>query len=160
MPRVEINEDPALSSVPQALLASTGFLLARLGSESRKRFTRGLAKHGLRPSHYGVLMAIAEIGMTSQQQLAEIIGIDPRNAVGIIDLLEERGLAERGVDPTDRRRHGITLTASGRVLLGELRGESDELEREMVADLDAAERVLLHDLLLKLLPAAAKNGRT
>lgn len=155
-----MNGDPVPSSIPQALLSSTGFLLARLGSESRKRFTRGLAKHGLRPSHYGVLMAIAEIGMTSQQHLAEIIGVDPRNAVGVIDLLEERGLVERGVDPIDRRRHGITLTAHGRVLLGELRKESDELEREMVRGLDAAERELLHDLLLKLLPTAATEAKT
>lgn len=158
MPAVKRQEDAIPSSVPQTLLASTGFLLARLGSESHKRFARGLAQHGLRPSHYGVLMALAEIGMTSQQRLAAIIAVDPRNAVGIIDLLEERGLVERGIDPTDRRRHGITLTTTGRALLGQLRLESDELERAMLADLDAAERAQLHDLLLKLLSPATKHS--
>src|SRR5262249_6466941 len=38
---------------PPELRASTGYLLARLGAESRRRWARMLAEHGMTPHHYG-----------------------------------------------------------------------------------------------------------
>lgn len=137
------------------LTASTGFLLARVGGESRKWFTQSLLKHGLRTSHYAVLMALAGIGPMSQQSLAGLIGVDPRNLVGVIDLLQERGLLEREPDPTDRRRHAVNLTSAGRDLLAQLRLEGERLELRMLAALNASERSTLHQLLLRLLPVVS-----
>src|SRR3989442_11417441 len=136
-----------------ALTASTGFLLARVGSESRRRWTQALADLGLRPSHYGVLMALGQLGATSQQQLAKVTGIDPRNAVPIIDQLEEGGLLTRGPDPEDRRRHSISFTPNGTEAMRRLRRAGDAAERELLSGLTGAEREQLHRLLLKLLPA-------
>jgi len=136
-------------------MASTGFLLARIGGESRRRWTQSLGTLGLRPSHYGVLMALAELGPISQRSLSEVIGADPRNVVGLLDFLEERGLLERGRDPDDRRRHGVRLTAAGAETLTRLRQVGAGVEEEFLSALDEAERGRLHELLLKLLPAAA-----
>src|SRR2546423_7419941 len=109
------------SPEPRALMASTGFLLARVGGESRRRWAHSLGTLGLRPSHYGVLMALAELGPISQRSLSDVIGADPRNVVGLVDFLEVRGLLERGRDPDDRRRHGVRLTAAGADTLTRLR---------------------------------------
>jgi DNA-binding MarR family transcriptional regulator len=136
-------------------MASTGFLLARVGGESRRRWAHSLATLGLRPSHYGVLMAVAELGPISQRSLSDVIGADPRNVVGLVDFLEQRGLLERGRDPDDRRRHGVRLTPAGVETLERLRDVGAAVEEEFLSALDEAERARLHELLLKLLPAAA-----
>lgn len=146
------TDEGSSPQVPAAFLTSTGFLLARVGSESRKRFSHALARWKLRPAHYGVLMALAERGTASQLLLGKIVGIDPRNMVALIDHLEERSLVVRGVHPTDRRHHAVRLTRDGERMLRELRAVGEQLEREMFAALTDPEQATLHALLLKLLP--------
>ncbi len=151
------DDPPSTAVVPEALFASTGFLLGLLGGESRRRWAQALERWNLRPSHFGALMVLGELGAASQRELGRMIGIDPRNLVPVIDVIEERGLAERTPDPMDRRRHVIRLTSSGKRLLRQLRRSGDEAEMEMLAALDVSERAALHALLLKLVPIATTN---
>ncbi len=44
-------------------------------------------------------MTLRELGPFGQQRLSKLIGIDPRNAVPVVDALAERGLLMREVDP-------------------------------------------------------------
>lgn len=127
-------------------------MLARVGAESRRRFVQALARWNLRPAHYGALMVVADLDGSSQQELGQRLGIDPRNLVGVVDALEQRGLVERARHPGDRRRHVVRLTISGRDFVSQLRQAGEELELQLLTDLDAAERSALHRLLLKLLP--------
>lgn len=148
------TEEPRTDQpIPEALYASTGFLLAMVGAESRRRFVQSLAGWDLRPSHYGTLMALSERGAMSQRELGRMIGVDPRNLVAIIDLLEARRLAERQPDAADRRRRAIRLTPAGGELLEELRRGGEALEREMLAPLAPEERATLRTLLLRLVPS-------
>ncbi|TMC13849.1 MAG: MarR family transcriptional regulator [Chloroflexi bacterium] len=110
---------PEMSSLDLGLEASPGYLLARLGAESRRRWSQGLATLGLRTAHFGMLMTLAAVGSASQRQLGRAIGVDPRNLVLLIDQLEERGLVERAADLGDRRRHAVRLTPAGEAALGE-----------------------------------------
>jgi DNA-binding MarR family transcriptional regulator len=144
-----------VSSVDADLLASPGYLLALVGAESRRRWTRALSSAGLRSSHYGVLVTLAGLGEASQRRVGLAIGVDPRNLVGVIDQLQERGLIERRIDGGDRRRHAVRLTRLGHELLGELRKAGESAERELLANLEPAERRELTRLLAKLLPAVA-----
>src|SRR5437660_8660806 len=96
------QEEPAKELAP---LASTGYLIARLGIESRRLWGQMLAEYDLTPHQFGVLSALAQLGAQSQHQLARAVGVDPRNAVPIVDALEHRGLLQRRPDPADRRRH-------------------------------------------------------
>ncbi|MEO5745117.1 MAG: MarR family transcriptional regulator [Terracoccus sp.] len=139
---------------PAGLEASTGYLLARVGSESRRAWARTLAEEDLTPHHYSALIALDQLGAMSQQQLSHLVGIDPRNAVPVIDQLQTRGLLARNPDPTDRRRHAITLTATGRKLLTRLRQAADEAEGRLLTPLTTTERRTLHVLLAKLFAAA------
>jgi len=97
-------------------------------------------------------MVVADLDGSSQQELGQRLGIDPRNLVGVVDALEQRGLVERARHPGDRRRHVVRLTISGRDFVSQLRQAGEELELQLLTDLDAAERSALHRLLLKLLP--------
>jgi MarR family transcriptional regulator, lower aerobic nicotinate degradation pathway regulator len=135
------------------LRLSPGYLLARLGADSRGLWGRMLSERGLTPHHFGVLMALAQLGEAPQQRLVAIIGVDPRNAVGIMDGLSERALLERSIDPNDRRRHVIRLTPAGAAVVAELRAAGTAIEDEMFQGLDPGERGALYALLLKLFDA-------
>lgn len=141
------------SSVDAGLRASPGYLLALIGAESRRRWTRALSSAGLRSSHFGVLMTLDVLGEASQRRVGRAIGVDPRNLVGVMDQLQERGLIERGIDRGDRRRHAVRLTPVGHGLLAELRQAGESAERELLANLEPDERTELTRLLAKLLPA-------
>jgi DNA-binding MarR family transcriptional regulator len=79
-------------------------------------------------------------------ELATIMHCDNSNLTGIVDRLEERGLAERGVADYDRRVKLIALTDEGRKI-------RDELDRRMalppdvVANLTVADQKALRDIL-------------
>src|SRR5260370_27848521 len=116
-----MNHDDAnicrLMKGPQALLASTGYLLARVGSESRRLFVQALDERDLTLAHYGVLMILGELKSASQRYLAGATGIDPRNPAPILDALENRALVRRGSDSAVCRRPALALPRAGRALL-------------------------------------------
>lgn len=136
---------------PAGLLESTGYLLARMGSESRRRFVEALAQQDLTLAAYSVLMILGGDSGATQRQLADAVGIDPRNLVPILDDLEARGFLVRPTHPDDRRRHAVKLNAAGRSKLGRLAEVGANAERELLRPLNSAERAQLHALLRKLL---------
>jgi DNA-binding MarR family transcriptional regulator len=138
---------------PADLTSSSGYLLARLGAESRRRWARMLADHGLTPHHFGILMTLDHLGVAHQRRLSQLVGIDPRNAVPLLDLLQQRGLIQRTGDPADRRRRAIALTPAGQKMLNELRQAADAVEADMLKDLDDHQQASLHRLLLTLFEA-------
>lgn len=110
-----------------------------------------LAERGLTPHHYGLLMALAELGPLGQQRLSELAGIDPRNAVPVIDGLAERGLLVRDVHPGDRRRRVLALTDRGGDVVADLTQTGAQMERRFLRALDPADQAELHRMLLRLL---------
>jgi DNA-binding MarR family transcriptional regulator len=136
---------------PPELMASTGYLLARVGAESRRMWARMLAEHELTPHHLGMLTVLNQAGAISQQQLSRAVGVDPRNAVPVIDVLQQRHLVERQPDPADRRRHAVALTPAGRAVIDELRRAGEQVEQQLLDCLTPAERAAQHRTLRKLL---------
>jgi DNA-binding MarR family transcriptional regulator len=141
----------ALETEPGVLLASTGYLLARVGSESRRRFVLALEERDLTLAQYGVLMILGELKTAPQRELADAAGIDPRNLVPILDELESRGLIRRGSDANDRRRHAVALSAVGSTLLAKVSRLGARAEDEFLSPLSGSERKQLHGLLLRLM---------
>src|ERR1700704_1343967 len=89
--------------IPGELGEFPGYLMARIGEASRRRFHKGPAPAGPHPRHFGVMTVLAAHPGMSQHQLHEQTAIDPSSMVAVIDELEARGLAERRPDPADRR---------------------------------------------------------
>jgi|HubBroStandDraft_2_1064218.scaffolds.fasta_scaffold606626_1 DNA-binding MarR family transcriptional regulator len=136
--------------IPGALTMFPGYLLARLGESSRRRFHKALEPEGLHPRDFGVMTMVAAQPGMSQQLLHEKTAIDPSSMVAVIDELEAKGLAERRPDPNDRRARAIFLTARGLQTLERVRALAGELQREFFAGLSAEERDTLFGLLRKL----------
>jgi DNA-binding MarR family transcriptional regulator len=143
--------------VPKELLQSTGFLLKRLGFTIKERGFDALEPTGFTPYHHAVLSLLDEGARQTQGEIADALGYDRSQLVGILDDLQERGLVERERDREDRRRHIVRLTAQGKTCLDELRAIAKGVEKEFLAPLDAEERRTLHELLSKL--AAAHDPR-
>jgi DNA-binding MarR family transcriptional regulator len=136
--------------IPGELGKFPGYLMARLGEASRRRFHKALEPEGLHPRHFGVMTMLAAHPGMSQHQLHEKTAIDPSSMVAVIDELEARGLAERRPDPADRRARQVFLTEQGKQTLKRIRGLAAGLQREFFGALTPEERKTLHALLRKL----------
>lgn len=136
---------------PPTLLAMPTYLAAWVSKRARADVQIALAEHGLATSDHGVLVALADFGALSQQQLADRLGADKSHVVRLIDQLEQRGLITRSPDPTDRRRHRIELTPAGRTLLRAIIPITERVEDAHLNTLSAAERRTLAHLLQRVL---------
>src|SRR3954447_15626164 len=92
---------------PEELAGYSGFLLGYLGEKSRRHFIAMLEPHGFHPREFGLMTVIAKRPGITQQDLAALGRVDPSSMVAILDDLEKRGIAERRVDPVDRRRRSL-----------------------------------------------------
>ena len=105
---------------------------------------------GLHPYHHAILLVVAEGSHETQGAIADALGYDRGQLVGLLDELEERGLVERRRDPNDRRRHLVELTPDGKRTLRRLRVLAREMDDAFLAPLSEEERATLHALLLRL----------
>ena len=81
--------------------------------------------------------------------VAEVLSCDASTLTGIADRLEERGLIERRVDPSDRRVKLLALTTTGRELVTSIDGPFTA-EIPGYAALSEADRHELTKLLFRL----------
>src|SRR6476646_804269 len=130
--------------MPGELLASSTFLLKRLGFAAKDRAMASYEETGLRPYHYAIMLVLDEGSAEPQGSIADALGYDRGQLVGLLDELQEAGLIVRRRDPADRRRHVVEMTAAGRKTLERLRKLSSRLEDEFLAALGPQERKQLH----------------
>jgi DNA-binding MarR family transcriptional regulator len=119
--------------------------LARLG----RRAAEASAPGGLRPRHLHALGVLNERGPLSQQELGEVLSLDPSNVVGLLNELEQRELVTRRRDPGDRRRHIVALSTKGEEALTNACSRIGSVEDDLLAALSIEERATLHDLLVR-----------
>ena len=146
---------------PEELVGSTAFLLKRLGFAAKEQALRAYEESGLSPYHHAILVALDEDTHETQRSIADALGYDRGQLVGLLDELEERGLIERRRDAADRRRQLVEMTPAGKKALSQLRSLALRLEDQLLAPLDPNEQRRLHALLLRLaehhLPHCAKG---
>jgi DNA-binding MarR family transcriptional regulator len=145
-----IATTPLLPRLPEELVASPTFLLKRLGFNAKERSMKAYEQTGLHPYHHGILTMLGERSLETQGAIADALGYDRGQLVGLLDELEERGLVERRRDPNDRRRHIVRITPDGEKTLRQLRALSKQIEDEFLSPLDDEERANLHALLYRL----------
>jgi MarR family transcriptional regulator, lower aerobic nicotinate degradation pathway regulator len=146
----QTTSSKAIPELPAELVASATFLLKRLGYYAKERGMEAYEQTGLHPHHYAILVVLDERSRETQAAIADALGYDRGQLVGLLDELEEQGLVERRRDPNDRRRHIVSLTPKGKRTLTRLRALARRLEDEFLAPLSVEERASLHALLLRL----------
>ncbi len=153
---------PLRPRFPAELVKSTTFLLKRLGFTAKDSAMEAYERAGLSPYHHAVLVVLDEGSRDTQGSIADALGYDHGQLVGLLDELEEKRLVERHRDPSDRRRHTVRVTTEGKRALAKLRTLSGKLEDEFLAPLGERERKQLHELLLRLaehhLPHCSRNS--
>jgi DNA-binding MarR family transcriptional regulator len=104
-----------------------------------------------------LLLALSYLGERDgapQQELDEVLCMDARNVVVLLNELEDLGHIIRRRDPEDRRRHRVYLTSSGRQALKRAARAQGDVEEDLLQDLSADERAILWRLIARTLHAA------
>jgi DNA-binding MarR family transcriptional regulator len=110
---ITTKTDP--KSGPPAELASEAWvLLQRIAFSQRPAFVAVAREFDLLPQHVIALRSLDR--PIPMSELARLLACDNSNVTGIIDRLEERGLAERRNAAHDRRVKLVALTPEGKRL--------------------------------------------
>jgi DNA-binding MarR family transcriptional regulator len=128
-------------------------LLNEVVRDSRREWTRLVSvEAGMPYSRVRALRALAESDLT-MGELARQVVVDSSAATGILNDLEERGLAVRSASPESRRVRIASITPEGRRLVD--RVHRIEIPRPAALELlGADDRRALERMLLPLLPSA------
>lgn len=147
---------PAVTETVGATI-DTSYLESLLGYNARRAaltvigvFLQRMAPYGLRPVDFSVLTLIAHNPGITSRQICAALDILPPNLVGMIKMLDKRGLIERRTHPTDRRAQGLHLSPEGRKLQKAAQGTATRLESDVAGRLSTDELDHLKSLLRRV----------
>jgi DNA-binding MarR family transcriptional regulator len=104
--------------------------------------------HNLKPRQFQLLGLLHDHGPMGQGELGQTMDVDPSILVTLLNPLEADGFVSR--DPSDRRRHVVTLTAVGQRHLDSATRAQREAEDALFAGLDDDQRQQLSAVLVAL----------
>src|SRR3954470_11082806 len=141
---------PPAATTPAGVLeehrSSPGLLLALLGHDAMRRLREAHTAHNLKPRQFQILGLLHDHGGLGQRELVQTMGVDPSILVTLLNPLEADGLVTRERDPSDRRRHLVTLTAAGKRHLASASRAQKDTEEALFASLDGDQRQQLRAL--------------
>ena len=140
--------------LPASLTHWPGYLLTFIAEHATDRFEAAVGEYGIRSKHASVLVFVDAEGPISQRALGRRLRIDKSPMVGLLDDLEQLGLAVRRRSDEDRRVQAIHLTPKGRAGLDRVWEIADAENARTFDVLDDAEREQLHALLLRIAEAS------
>jgi DNA-binding MarR family transcriptional regulator len=144
-------------SVLEERRSSPGLLLALLGQDAMRLLRAAHETHDLKPRQFQLLGLLHDHGGMGQRELGQAMATDPSIVVTLLNPLEADGLVSRDRDPTDRRRHVVTLTPAGERQLDRAARAQREAEDALFAGLTSEQRELLRDLLIALRDTRAEH---
>lgn len=141
--------------------------LLLIGELFRKDMERAFAGTELTTARVHLLWTVHHSGPSTQQTLARLCGVSPRNITGLVDALVGSGHVRRTPHPADRRAVLVELTAPARDLMERMHREHTELNEALLhavapSDRDAVVRGLaaISSHLEKLVTDAAAAGES
>lgn len=143
--RLALKQTIALK--PGLLPSLLGYRLRRAQQAVFRDFAATIPE--LSPGRVGILLLVEANPGITQGRLAQAVALDRSTMVGVVDVLEGKGLIERRRG-RDRRTNGLWLTATGRALASRLKRRIQIHERRVAARLSSSERAQLIALLEKL----------
>lgn len=147
-------QDNIENALPEKLDSSlnnlVGYVMRRVQMKITQHLNMRLEEHDIRPAQFTALSVIEKTPGLMQTDLARALGIEPPQAVLMINKLEERGLATRVRSLPDKRAYGLFLSKAGEQLLTRLRDVVIQSDIEATATLSSVEREQMLLLLNKL----------
>ena len=120
-----------------------------------------VSRYDVTPVQAHVLMYLHQHGgQAPQRELTEFLRAKPSTVNGILDRMEEKGLARRSVIGEDARRRLITLTDKGREQQSRFTESFLANEEAMVRGFSPAERETLLELLERIVENLKEELRT
>jgi DNA-binding MarR family transcriptional regulator len=144
------RERPDLDCSPMGIVGRITQLQREVYLAQRATF----ARHGLDAPSFDVLAALRRAGAPYQLTPTALMRTALVTSGAItqrLDRLEEKGLITRERSEEDGRAVVVTLTAAGRAALDRALPDHLETEHRLLESLPTADRVLLADLLRRLL---------
>lgn len=132
--------DPTISTSEIEPFRGIGFMLSSLGHAVANRFALIIGPYELEPREFALLRRISVAEGSTQQAIGEMLGVPASRMVALIDSLQERGLLERRLSPSDRRARALYLTEAGRIRLRRATEAAIEFERTIAQDLSENQR--------------------
>lgn len=134
-----------------AFLSEADFLLLihDLARLMRTRADQRARMHGMTRAQWVILFRLRLRPGLSQNELAQLVEVEPITIARMIDRLEARGLVERRLDATDRRVRRLHLTPAADGHLSQMEAYTRDLRANLIAGIDpatlaAATEALLH----------------
>lgn len=129
-------------------------VLMQLSWLAHKLFARCVQDHDLTlPQFYTLGFLTRSDQRCSMNQLAEATHQDAATMTGVVDRLERLGLVERRRSARDRRVVLVQPTVTGIALLENVQASRDAIMRQIFAEFDDAEMVVMESLLWRLMRA-------
>ena len=147
----------SLKNLPAAVQkVDTSYLETLIGYNARRAalaviadFVEKMAVYNLSPVDFSVMSVIVHNPGVTSRQLCAALNILPPNLVGLIQVLEARGLIERQPHPHDGRAVGLHPTEQGIDLMKEAEATASELEKKVGGKLTPNQTQTLVTLLQK-----------
>jgi DNA-binding MarR family transcriptional regulator len=144
-------------TVPAVDDVDTSYLESLIGYNARRaalavigEFLEQMAIYDLKPVEFSVMSVVVHNPGVTSRQLCAALNILPPNLVGLIHILETRGLIERKPHPHDGRAVGIHPTDEGEALMMEAEVTAKELEMNVGSKLTPNQVQTLVTLLQKI----------
>jgi DNA-binding MarR family transcriptional regulator len=142
---------PAVDDVDMSYLETLiGYNARRAALAVIGEFLEQMAVYDLKPVEFSVMSVVLHNPGVTSRQLCAALDILPPNLVGLIQLLETRGLIERKPHPYDGRAVGIHPTNEGEALMMKAEVTAKELEMNVGSKLTPNQVQTLVTLLQKI----------
>jgi DNA-binding MarR family transcriptional regulator len=153
-----LPDDILDAMTPENALPESGLMLLvpRLARQILRRSSPELLGMDVRPLL--ALSYLAERDGAPQQELDDVLCMDARNVVVLLNELEDLGHIIRRRDPADRRRHRVHLTSSGRQALKRAAHAQRNVEEDLLQTLSDDERAILWRLTARVLRGAEPHN--
>jgi len=125
---------------PERTPALMLYVVKQLELIARARLDELLRPAGLTALQYTALSVLERRPSMTSSDLARASFVRAQSTSDLVAALTKRGLIQRAVDPTNRRRLLISLTDAGYDVLHEYDPQVADIEEEMLRELDGEER--------------------
>ncbi len=131
----------------QDLYNRPGFLLKRCHQVSMAIFLEECREYNITQSQYGCLRALHEFPGIDQIALGRLVGLDRSTSGLVIKTLSERGLIDRVVNRSDKRRMRLKLSADGERMLRDIAPAASRAQKRVLSGLPASSQSMFLELL-------------